>query len=74
MKVDKRHAPTVFLLVMVTCMVVVMTVTLALANGAIEKGFWSVWPRQFAIAYAVAIPVAFVARKVANVVVAKVTE
>jgi hypothetical protein len=73
-KVPKRHAPAVFLLVMVTCMVLVMSLALGFANGAFRDGFWLVWARQAAIAFAVALPAAFAARKVANAVVARVVE
>jgi hypothetical protein len=73
-KVPKRHAPTVFLLVMVTCMVLVMSLALGLASGAFSQGFWTVWPRQAAIAFMVALPAAYFARKLANRVVAKVVE
>lgn len=74
MKVAKRHAPTVFLLVMVSIMVVVMSLVLGFVNGAFAAGFWQVWPRQFLIAFVVALPAAYVARKLANGVVARVTE
>lgn len=74
MKVAKRHGPTLFLLVMVTIMVVVMSVVLGLVNGAFADGFLRVWPRQFAIAWVVALPAAFLARKAASAVVARLTE
>lgn len=74
MKVDKRHGPTLFLLVMVTIMVFVMSLVLGFVNGAFADGFWPVWPRQFLVAYAVALPAAFLARMVATKAVALVTQ
>lgn len=74
MKVAKKHGPTVFLLVMVSIMVVVMSLALGFVNGAFADGFWQVWPRQFAIAFVVALPAAYGARKVAMAAVARLTE
>jgi hypothetical protein len=73
MRIAKKHGPTVFLLVMVFLMVLIMTVVLSLANGALQHGFWTVWLRQFLIAFPVALPAAYVARLAANKVVARVT-
>ena len=74
MKVAKRHGPTLFLLVMVTIMVLVMSLVLGFVNGAFADGLWPVWPRQFLVAYVVAVPAAFLARMLAAKVVALVTE
>ena len=74
MKLAKKHGPTLFLLVMVSIMVVVMSLTLGFVNGAFADGFWSVWPRQFLVAFAVALPAAYLARKVAMAAVARFTE
>jgi hypothetical protein len=74
LKLAKKHGPTVFLLVMVSIMVVVMSLVLGFVNGAFAAGFWAVWPRQFAIAFVVALPAAYFARKAALAVVARVTE
>ena len=73
MALAKRHGPTVFLLVMVTIMVFVMSLALGLLNGAYSDGLWPAWPRQFLVAYAVALPAAAMARAVAAKVVALVT-
>lgn len=73
MKLPKRHGPTLFLFVMVTIMVIVMSFVLGLVNGAFEDGLWPVWPRQAVVAFAVAFPTAFVARWIAMAVVAKFT-
>ncbi len=73
MKLEKRHAPTVFLVIMVFLMVLAMTLVLSIVNGAIGHGFWRIWPRQFLIAYPVALPVAYVSRIVANKAVARWT-
>jgi hypothetical protein len=73
-KLAKKHGPTLFLLVMVLTMVFVMTLTLGYLNGAFADGFWPAWPRQFIIAFAVAFPAAYFARKLATAVVARVTE
>lgn len=74
MKLPKRHAPTVFLVVMVGIMVLVMSLVLGLLNGAYRDAFWLVWARQAAIAYVVALPAAFVARRIATIVVARAVE
>lgn len=73
MKIAKQHAPTLFLLIMVLIMVVVMSLVLGFVNGAFDDGFWSVWPRQFLIAFVVALPAAFIARLLATAAVAKLT-
>jgi hypothetical protein len=73
-KVPKKHGPTVFLIVMVSIMVVVMSLVLGFVNGAFADGFWQVWPRQFGIAFVVALPAAHVARKIAMAAVARLTE
>ena len=73
MAIAKRHGPTVFLLVMVTIMVLVMSLVLGFVNGAYADGLWPSWPRQFLVAYVVALPAAFLARIVAAKVVALVT-
>lgn len=73
MAIAKKHAPDLFLVIMVTIMVVVMSLVLGFVNGAFADGFWPVWPRQFLIAYVVAIPAAFVARWLAQRAVAKLT-
>lgn len=74
MKLPKKHGPTVFLLVMVSTMVLVMSLTLGFVNGSFADGFWAVWPRMVLIAFLVALPAAYGARRLANAVVAKVTE
>ena len=74
MKVAKRHAPTLFLLIMVVIMVLVMSLVLGYVNGAYADGFLAVWPRQFLVAFVVALPAAFVARWMATAAVAKLTE
>lgn len=74
MKIAKRHGPTLFLLIMVFIMVVVMSLALGFVNGAFADGFLRVWPRQFLIAFAVALPAAFVARRLAAAAVARLTE
>jgi hypothetical protein len=73
MKVDQRHGPTVFLIVMVFFMVLAMTIVLSIVNGALQHGFWRIWGRNFVIAYPVALPVAYVSRILANRVVARLT-
>ena len=74
MKLAKKHGPTLFLVIMVFLMVLVMSLVLGFANGAFAGGFWPAWPRLFLIAFAAALPTAFVARKVAMAAVAKLTE
>ena len=74
MKLAKRHGPTLFLLVMVLIMVTVMSLVLGYVNGAFEAGFWTVWPRQFLVAFVVALPAAYLARMAATAIVARVTE
>ena len=74
MKIAKKHASTLFLVIMVSIMVVVMSIVLGFVNGAYADGFLQVWPRQFLIAFVVAMPAAFVARKLATMAVAKLTE
>ena len=73
MAIPKKHAPNLFLVVMVSIMVVLMSLVLGLVNDAYAAGFWTVWPRQFAIAYVVAIPASFIARWLAQRAVAKLT-
>ena len=73
MKVPKRFAPAVFLAVMVFLMVLVMSLALGWLNGAFEDGLWPAWPRQFLVAYAIALPASFGARYVALKAVAAVT-
>jgi hypothetical protein len=73
-RLAKKHGPTLFLLIMVFIMVVVMSLALGVLNGAFADGFLQVWPRQFLIAFAVALPAAFVARRLATAAVAKLTE
>jgi hypothetical protein len=73
-KIATRHGSTLFLVVMVLIMVFVMTLALGLINGAFADGFLRFWPRQFVIAYAVALPTAFVARRLASMAVARFTE
>lgn len=73
MKIAKRHAPTLFLVIMILIMVTVMSLVLGYINGAFQDGLWPVWPRQFLIAYAVALPAAFLARRLATAAVAKLT-
>ena len=73
MKVAKKHAPTLFLVIMVSIMVVVMSLVLGFVNGAYADGFWTVWPRQFAVAFVVALPAAYVARMLATAAVARLT-
>ena len=74
MKLAKKHATAVFLLVMVAIMATVMSLVLGYINGAFAARFWSVWPRQAAIAFIVALPAATGARWVAVRVVARVVE
>lgn len=73
MRVAKKHGPTLFLLVMVTFMVLVMSLVLGYVNGAFADGLWPTWPRQFLVAYVVALPAAYVARMLATKVVTLVT-
>ena len=73
MKIAKKHAPTLFLLIMVLIMVAVMSLALGYLNGAYADGFLTAWPRQFLIAFVVALPAAFVARWLATAAVAKLT-
>ena len=73
MPIAKRHAPLLFLVIMVFFMVLAMTAALCFINGATWATFWHVWPRQFLIAYPVALPVAYVSRIVANRMVARWT-
>lgn len=70
----KRHGPTLFLVIMVLIMALVMSLVLGLLNGAFADGFLRVWPRQFLVAYAVALPTAFGARRLATSAVARLTE
>ena len=73
MKLAKEHGPTLFLVIMVFIMVVVMSLVLGFVNGAFADGFLVVWPRQFLIAFVVALPAAFVARRLATMAVSKLT-
>ena len=74
MKLAKKHAPTLMLVIMISIMVTLMSLVLGVINNAYTHGFWDVWPRQFLIAYIVALPAAFLARWLASAVVAKMTE
>lgn len=73
MKLAKKHGPALFLLIMVFIMALVMSIVLSIVNGALAAGFWHVWPRQFVIAFLVALPVAYFARIVATRIVASAT-
>ena len=73
-KLPKRHGPTLFLVIMVLIMAFVMSLVLGFASGAFEDGFLRVWPRQFLVAFVVALPAAYVARRMATSVVARLTE
>lgn len=73
MKIPKKHAPTLFLVIMISIMVTLMSLVLGYINGAFADGLWPVWPRQFAIAYVVALPAAFIARRLATAAVARLT-
>lgn len=74
MKIAKKHGPTLVLVIMVLIMVTVMSLVLGFVNGAFADGFLLVWPRLFLIALVVAMPAAFVARKLAIMAVDKLTE
>lgn len=58
---------------MVFFMVLAMTAALSIIHGATWTTFWQEWPRQFLFAYPVALPVAYVARGMANKLVARWT-
>jgi Protein of unknown function (DUF2798) len=73
MKIHKSHSRILFLFITVAITSLCMSLVISTINLGLPSNFLQIWARIYGIAFVITLPTAFLATRIAEKVVAKMT-